>query len=301
MGRPPRTRVRSPHSGWGCPYPTRATAPGPADVPADRQVPDVGAQQFGVGVRLLGQPACLPLSAHNGPVRSANQDSENRANHRSGVTRPRRRELIGWADAGGLVCEDDYDAEHRYDRPPVPALRALRPKRVCYTGSVSKLLAPALRIGWALVPAAHRDALVAAKRFADLGSPVLHQLVLARPMDSGTLERHLRLLRGRHRRRRDAMIAAVGRHLPGAVVHGAAAGLHQRKPWTARWTTSTSPRRRWPAGSRCSRCPGTGSGRATAAGSSWVMPRAPRRDRFRAGGARRDRAAVELELGARSN
>ncbi|MEU4448779.1 PLP-dependent aminotransferase family protein [Actinosynnema sp. NPDC050801] len=138
----------------------------------------------------------------------------------------RRRELMRWADEGGLVIEDDYDAEHRYDRPPVPALRSMLAERVCYAGSVSKVLAPALRVGWLLVPGAYREGVVEAKRYADLGNAVLPQLVLAALMESGELERHLRLVRRRHRRRRDAMIAAIAEHLPGAVVHGAAAGLH---------------------------------------------------------------------------
>ncbi|MFC9307511.1 PLP-dependent aminotransferase family protein [Streptomyces sp. NPDC057011] len=138
----------------------------------------------------------------------------------------RRRDLLGWAAAGGLVIEDDYDAEHRYDRAPVPALRALLPEAVCYAGSVSKLLAPALRLGWLLVPPRLREAVTAAKRYADLGNPVLAQLVLARLMDSGELERHLRFVRRRPRRRRDAMLRAVADRLPGARVHGAAAGLH---------------------------------------------------------------------------
>ncbi|MFD5922222.1 PLP-dependent aminotransferase family protein [Kitasatospora sp. NPDC058201] len=138
----------------------------------------------------------------------------------------RRRELLQWAADGGLVIEDDYDAEHRYDRPPVPALHGVLPDRVLYLGSVSKLLAPALRTGWMLAPARYRDRLIDAKRLADLGNAALPQLVLARLMESGELERHLRLLRPRHRRRRDAMVAAIGTHLPGAVVHGAAAGLH---------------------------------------------------------------------------
>ncbi|MEV4336530.1 aminotransferase class I/II-fold pyridoxal phosphate-dependent enzyme [Streptomyces sp. NPDC049590] len=138
----------------------------------------------------------------------------------------RRRELLEWAREGGLILEDDYDAEHRYDRPPVPALRALLADRVCYLGSASKLLAPALRTGWLVAPAGYHSALVDAKRFNDLGNAVLPQLVLARLMASGELERHLRLVRGRHRGRRDAMIAALAARLPGAVVHGAAAGLH---------------------------------------------------------------------------
>jgi GntR family transcriptional regulator/MocR family aminotransferase len=138
----------------------------------------------------------------------------------------RRRELRQWAHDGGLIIEDDYDAEHRYDRPPVPALRSALPEQVCYAGSVSKLLAPALRAGWLLVPSGYRDAIVAAKRDTDLGNAILPQLVLAELMASGELERHLRLLRKRHVRRRDAMIQAIGIHLPPARIHGAAAGLH---------------------------------------------------------------------------
>jgi GntR family transcriptional regulator/MocR family aminotransferase len=138
----------------------------------------------------------------------------------------RRRQLQQWARDGGLIIEDDYDAEHRYDRPPVPALRAALPSQVCYAGSISKLLAPALRVGWILVPARYHDAVVTAKRDADLGNAILPQLVLAELMSSGQLERHLRFLRRRHIRRRDAMIDAAGLHLPGARVHGAAAGLH---------------------------------------------------------------------------
>ncbi|MEV0531665.1 PLP-dependent aminotransferase family protein [Kitasatospora sp. NPDC050463] len=181
-----------------------------------RATPPVPVDAEGIRVdalRATGAPAVLLTPAHQFP---------------SGVVLGgrRRRELLHWAGEGGLVIEDDYDAEHRYDRPPVPALRAVLPEQVCYMGSVSKLLAPALRTGWLLVPPRYREDVLAAKRFADLGNAVLPQLVLARLMDSGELERHLRLLRPRHRRRRDAMIAAIGAHLPGAVVHGAAAGLH---------------------------------------------------------------------------
>ncbi|WP_246485914.1 PLP-dependent aminotransferase family protein [Kribbella qitaiheensis] len=138
----------------------------------------------------------------------------------------RRRQLIQWAVDGGLIIEDDYDAEHRYDRPPVPALRAMLTDQVIYTGSVSKLLAPSLRIGWMLAPPQYRDVLIRAKRLADLGNASLPQLVLAQLMDSGDLERQLRYVRRRHRQRRDAIIEAIGTYLPTATVHGAAAGLH---------------------------------------------------------------------------
>jgi GntR family transcriptional regulator/MocR family aminotransferase len=139
----------------------------------------------------------------------------------------RRRELLAWARAAdGLVVEDDYDAEHRYDRAPVPALQASAPEHVVHTGSTSKTLAPGMRLGWLVPPPALHADLVAAKHANDLGSPVLPQLVLAELLASGAYDRHLRLVRTRQRARRDAVVAAVGAHLPSARVEGAAAGLH---------------------------------------------------------------------------
>nr|WP_167538331.1 PLP-dependent aminotransferase family protein [Streptomyces albofaciens] len=166
------------------------------------------------GLRDCGAPAVMVTPAHQFPT---------------GVVLGggRRRELMRWATGtGGLIIEDDYDAEHRYDRPPVPALRAMLPEHVCYAGSVSKLLAPTLRTGWVVAPPELHGALVDAKRFTDLGSAALPQLVLADLMETGELERRLRQLRRRHRARRDAMIRAVDTHLPNATVQGAAAGLH---------------------------------------------------------------------------
>ena len=138
----------------------------------------------------------------------------------------RRRELADWARAGGLVVEDDYDAEHRYDRPPVAAVQALAPEAVAHLGSVSKTLAPALRLGWLLAPAALRDELVERKRWSDITSPALGQLALAQMITSGAFDRHLRLVRGRQRQRRDALLRALADHLPRARVQGIAAGLH---------------------------------------------------------------------------
>jgi len=174
--------------------------------------PPVPVDDDGVQVARLDAPAVLLTPAHQFPTGVVLGGS-------------RRRELLRWAAAGGIVIEDDYDAEHRYDRAPVPAVRSMLPE-VCYLGSVSKLLAPALRVGWLLAPPRFFGDLVAAKRFADLGNAVLAQLVLARLMETGELERQLRAVRGRHRRRRDAMIRALSASLPSAVVHGAAAGLH---------------------------------------------------------------------------
>jgi GntR family transcriptional regulator/MocR family aminotransferase len=139
----------------------------------------------------------------------------------------RRRNLLDWAaTADALVIEDDYDAEYRYDRAPVPALQASAPSQVAYTGSTSKTLAPGLRLGWLIPPGRLQASLVEAKHASDLGSPALPQLVLAHLMASGELEQHIRAVRQRQRSRRDALLRALREHLPDARVQGIAAGLH---------------------------------------------------------------------------
>ena len=124
------------------------------------------------------------------------------------------------------MLEDDYDAEYRYDRQPVGALQGLAPERVTYAGSVSKTLAPGLRLGWLVAPERLAEQLVAAKERDDLGTPVVEQLALADFLERGELDRHLRRTRAIYRGRRDALVAALERHLPGCVPAGVAAGLH---------------------------------------------------------------------------
>ncbi len=161
----------------------------------------------------LGLPGALLTPAHQFPTGVV-------------LAPQRRRALLDWAAGGGLVIEDDYDAEYRYDRAPVPALQASAPDLVAYAGSVSKTLAPGMRLGWLVPPRRLHADLVAARHASDLGSPALPQLVLARLIASGELERHIRLVRKRQRARRDALLAAVREHLPGAQVQGIPAGLH---------------------------------------------------------------------------
>jgi GntR family transcriptional regulator/MocR family aminotransferase len=139
----------------------------------------------------------------------------------------RRSALLEWASAGDrVVIEDDYDAEYRYDRAPLAALQGLAPERVVYLGTASKTLAPALRLGWMVLPRHLIDSLLAQKMVSDHGCPTIEQLALGRLIESGAYDRHLRQARRRHRSRRDAMVRAVARHLPGARVTGVAAGLH---------------------------------------------------------------------------
>ena len=118
----------------------------------------------------------------------------------------RRAELLDWAHSvDGLVVEDDYDGDFRYDRAPVGALQGLDPEHVAYTGSVSKSLAPGLRLGWLLVPASLAEEVVERKRTMDLGNPVVDQALLARFMERGDYDRQLRRCQRAYKERRDAL------------------------------------------------------------------------------------------------
>ncbi|KAA9155773.1 PLP-dependent aminotransferase family protein [Amycolatopsis acidicola] len=171
----------------------------------------VPVDERGVRVSEIDSPALVVTPAHQYPL---------------GVTLApeRRTELVRWATkTGGLVIEDDYDGEFRFDRQPIGALQALAPERVVYAGTASKTLAPAMRIGWLVLP----RALVAPMR-AELHSlgwrpPTLDHLVLAEMLNSGAYDRHVRQRRLAYRRRRDRVLAA----LPAGITPvGISAGLH---------------------------------------------------------------------------
>jgi GntR family transcriptional regulator/MocR family aminotransferase len=147
------------------------------------------------------------------------------------LSAPRRAALLAWARiTGGLIIEDDYDAEFRYDRRPVGALQGAGPPFVALVGSVSKTLSPALGIGWMVTPPGWTPAPDRPDRpdrpEVPAGPPVLDQLAFASFVRSGGYDRHLRACRKSYRDRRDALAAALAARLPEARVAGAAAGLH---------------------------------------------------------------------------
>jgi GntR family transcriptional regulator/MocR family aminotransferase len=139
----------------------------------------------------------------------------------------RRTALLAWLrERDAFAVEDDYDAEYRYDRAAVGALQGLDPERVVYAGTASKVLAPALRIGWMVVPPRLFDAVRHEKLIADQGTARIEQTAFADFLGRGDLDRHLRRMRLQYRAVRDALVAALADELPETTVRGIAAGLH---------------------------------------------------------------------------
>jgi GntR family transcriptional regulator/MocR family aminotransferase len=176
----------------------------------------VGVDDQGIRVQDLpkaGAAAAIVSPAHQFPTGSV-------------LAPARRAALLEWARrVDALVLEDDYDAEFRYDRRPVGTLQGMDPRRVALLGSLSKTLAPAMGLGWVVTPPRWTQALRAAQP-RPAGPPVLDQLALARFIQAGSYDRHLRSVRQRYRARRDRLVRALGRELPDCPISGVAAGLH---------------------------------------------------------------------------
>ena len=178
-------------------------------------VDDRGARTDLLGVGVLADVAAAVVTpAHQFPV---------------GVTLhpARRHALTDWARAGnGLVVEDDYDGEFRYDRQPVGAVQGTAPEQVAYVGTAAKTLGPALRLAWLVLPARLVEPVVEAKRHLDLHSETIGQLALADLITSHGYDRQIRTVRRRYRQRRDLLLerlAPAGRRF---TLGGISAGLH---------------------------------------------------------------------------
>ncbi|EFL39580.1 GntR family transcriptional regulator [Streptomyces griseoflavus Tu4000] len=143
-----------------------------------------------------------------------------------GALRPERRAaVVDWARrTGGLILEDDYDGEFRYDRQAVGALQNLDPDHVVHLGTASKSLAPGLRLGWMVLPPSLLPDVVAHGGGRSVSA--LEQLTLAEFLTSGAYDRHVRAARLRYRRRRDSLAGALADRAPDVRVTGIAAGLH---------------------------------------------------------------------------
>jgi GntR family transcriptional regulator/MocR family aminotransferase len=125
-----------------------------------------------------------------------------------------------------VIIEDDYDAEFRYDRQPIGTLQGLAPDHVATVGSVSKSLAPAMRLGWIACPPRLAESVAEQKHFADRGSPALDQLALAALVESGRYDKHLRAMRAVYSGRRETLVASLAEYAPQVRLTGLEAGFH---------------------------------------------------------------------------
>jgi GntR family transcriptional regulator/MocR family aminotransferase len=181
---------------------------------AGQRIAAVPVDRDGLVVDELSSPAVVVTPAHQAPL---------------GVTMaPDRRTAL--VRHGGLVVEDDYDGEFRYDRHQVGALQALAPERVVYAGTASKSLSPSLRLGWLVLPRFLVDPVVAALERTGVTAPELNQLVLADLISSGAYDRHVRRCRLEYRSRHDRVAAALPAH---HAPHGISAGLQLFLPLSA--------------------------------------------------------------------
>jgi GntR family transcriptional regulator/MocR family aminotransferase len=142
---------------------------------------------------------------------------------------PRRLELLSWAvETGSWIVEDDYDSEFRYVGRPLPALKSLdRGQRVLYAGSFSKVLFPALRLGYLVVPRELEAAFRRASRLLTSGQPMLEQKVVAAFIHKGHFARHIRRMRILYAERRQVLATALDKEFGARVaVEMAAGGMH---------------------------------------------------------------------------
>jgi GntR family transcriptional regulator/MocR family aminotransferase len=158
----------------------------------------------------------------------------------------RRAAVIDWARrTGGVIIEDDYDGEFRYDRGPVGALHGVDPEHVIYMGTASKSLAPGLRLGWLVLPERLVDAVARQKGETEETSGFVDQLTMADFIVSGSYDRHIRTMRAQYHRRREQLVTAVARSSPKTAVVGMSAGLQVMLELAGGGESALSRQRAW--------------------------------------------------------
>ncbi len=185
-----------------------------------------------VGARIVPVPcdsegirvSCIPESARIIYVTPSHQFPTGAV-----MSAARRLELLALANrTGAVIIEDDYDSEFRYEGRPLAALQGLdEGGRVIYMGTLSKVLLPALRLGYLVAPPALQPSITAAKWLTDRHVALLYQAVLAHFIDEGHFERHLRRMRKVYETRRATMLAAFAEHFGDrATITGTESGMH---------------------------------------------------------------------------
>lgn len=185
------------------------------------QVVPISVDEEGMNVRAL--------RVHGARTRAAYVTPSHQYPLGTSMSAARRFALLDWAHRRqAWILEDDYDSDYRYVSRPLGALQGMDAHdRVVYIGTFSKVLFPAIRIGYVVVPPVLRDRFVEAREALDLQSPTLYQLALEEFLREGHFARHLRRMRGVYLQRRNALLDGLARHCADHLtVHNADAGLH---------------------------------------------------------------------------
>ncbi|WP_054704521.1 PLP-dependent aminotransferase family protein [Bacillus sp. JCM 19041] len=185
---------------------------------ADANIYPVHADQHGMRPELLPQidkpRFVFTIPSHQFPL---------------GVIMPvkRRIQLVEYArKLGTYIVEDDYDSEFIYEGTPVQAMQALDPDRVIYVGTFSKILVPSIRIGYMVLPFHLVEASEKAKWFTDRHSSTLEQLTLAKFIEKGLFEKHIRRMKKVYAKRRNVLVSAIEEAFGENCIIGHSAGMH---------------------------------------------------------------------------
>ncbi|WP_413380860.1 PLP-dependent aminotransferase family protein [Alkalihalobacillus sp. 1P02AB] len=139
----------------------------------------------------------------------------------------RRIQLVEYArEMGCYIVEDDYDSEFTYEGTAVSSMQSLDSNKVIYVGTFSKILSPAIRIGYVVLPPALIKPFQTLKWYADRHTSTIEQLAMVRFIEEGYLDQHIRKMKRIYKRRRAALVKELKQHFPYCHIVGEAAGMH---------------------------------------------------------------------------